>query len=373
MLSRCAVRGGKMPGTKTSAAAISQAQLPKGVSLADWSLEQRTQQNPRIRGLLGCVRVLDDVSESNFAILNCSPGRLAQIWREVRNVCETLSKDVAPLLKGSSVIPGLEEARASAETYLDVLSCDLLSQIARYPRQLSRGEGQHSEVRRLLCVAIGQLQSFLFDSLGALLAADPRSIHDSDFFLRRRFARDVDEAEWLQISVCRLEKYVGRIFEKSGRLRALADKLETEQRVPSAEQWQLAAAVLGVLLKGLSPRLKNVLALRGIRLSELELLDSWATDIPAMCNILTDLHETATEVTETMKRELTKAAMTNPDQTAMAAARALSVTAHAVFCRRLAALMRRIDSRCCDLEAFVSIWREGVSKRRALLLSGIGE
>ncbi len=358
---------------KASVEAISQAHLPDGISLAAWSLEQRTQQNPRIRGLLGCVRVLDDVSESNFAILNCSPGRLSQIWNEVRKVCETLKKDVAPLLRGSSVIPGLEDARASAETYLDVLSCDLLTQIERYPKQLSQGEGQQTEVRRLLCVAIGQIQSFLFDSLGALLANDPRSIHDSDFFLRRRFARDVDEAEWLHCSVSRLEKYLERLVERPGRLRAVADRLEAEQRVPSADHWAPAAAIVGVLLKGLTPRLKSVLALRGIRLSELELLDSWATDIPAMCNVLTDLHATATEVTQTMKQELTKAAMSNPDQVAMAAARSLSVTTHAVFCRRLAALMRSIDSRCRDLEAFLTIWREGVGKRRALLLSGIGQ
>jgi hypothetical protein len=46
--------------------------LPPGVSKADWFFEQRRWQNPRIRHLLNCVRMLDEVLESNYSILHCS-------------------------------------------------------------------------------------------------------------------------------------------------------------------------------------------------------------------------------------------------------------------------------------------------------------
>ena len=42
-------------------------------------------------------------------------------------------------------------------------------------------------------ITIGKLHGFLVDTLGEILAADPRSQHDVDYFLARKFPRDVEE------------------------------------------------------------------------------------------------------------------------------------------------------------------------------------
>ena len=67
-----------------------QVALPPGVSVASWSLEKVRVQNPRIRAYLGSLRLLEQTNESNYAILHCSPGRLLQIWRRVRRVCQII-------------------------------------------------------------------------------------------------------------------------------------------------------------------------------------------------------------------------------------------------------------------------------------------
>ena len=61
-------------------------ELPDGVTTADWGLERVRVQNPSIRSYLGCIRLLEEVLDSNYAILNCSPERLLKIWRQVEQV-----------------------------------------------------------------------------------------------------------------------------------------------------------------------------------------------------------------------------------------------------------------------------------------------
>ena len=80
-------------------------ELPEGVSMARWSLERKRWQNPRLRSFLGCLRALDEVLESNFAILHCSPRRLLAMWTRVREISRALRMDVAPLLEPASCIP----------------------------------------------------------------------------------------------------------------------------------------------------------------------------------------------------------------------------------------------------------------------------
>jgi len=50
-----------------------EAGLPEGVTAADWGLERVRVQNPSIRSYLGCIRLLEEVLDSNYAILHCSP------------------------------------------------------------------------------------------------------------------------------------------------------------------------------------------------------------------------------------------------------------------------------------------------------------
>ncbi|HYN20470.1 MAG TPA: hypothetical protein VE078_05890, partial [Thermoanaerobaculia bacterium] len=85
------------------------ATLPEGVTALDWALERVNYQNPRIRAFLGCIRLLDGVLESNYALLHCSPERLLDIWRKVRQVADLIRNRLSPLLEVRSKIPILEE------------------------------------------------------------------------------------------------------------------------------------------------------------------------------------------------------------------------------------------------------------------------
>ena len=114
-------------------------ELPKGVSATEWTEEKDLWQDPRIRAFLVCIHVLDEVFESNYAILHCSPKRLEQIWEEIRKITAILKDEVAPLLKGRSKIPELEKARESADLYLEIIDNNLLRSIEAYPRELSEG------------------------------------------------------------------------------------------------------------------------------------------------------------------------------------------------------------------------------------------
>ena len=87
--------------------------LPPGVSTSQWTLEKFRWQNPRIRSLMGCIKMLESVMESNYAILHCSPARLHEIWRQVRQVADMIRADLGALLEYPSVIPELERARFS--------------------------------------------------------------------------------------------------------------------------------------------------------------------------------------------------------------------------------------------------------------------
>jgi len=90
-----------------------QVALPEGVTALDWGLERVNYQNPRIRSYLGCIRLIEGVLESNYALLHCSPERLLDIWKKVRQVAAQIRTQLSPLLEAPSRIPRLEEARES--------------------------------------------------------------------------------------------------------------------------------------------------------------------------------------------------------------------------------------------------------------------
>ena len=277
-----------------------QVALPEGVTALDWSLERVNAQNPRIRSYLGCIRLIEGVLESNYALLHCSPERLLDIWGKVRQVASLIRTQLSPLLETPSRIPRLEEARQSAGMALLMLE---RSRAAR-PRPLpGRGaRGQLMEVRKLLCVSIGQIHSFLHDTFGEVMASDPRSLHDADYFLSRRFPRDIDEAEWLHSTLVRLGEYLA-----ASRTPATATSPRSPRRsgatrrCPRSLAWEPTADFLEVLLNGLTPKLKEVLALRGVRFYEMEILDRHAFEIPHRCRAVLDLHATALEAVEGIK------------------------------------------------------------------------
>ncbi len=339
-----------------------QVALPEGVSVADWGLEKVATQNPRIRAFLGCIDLLGGVLESNYAILHCSPERLLEIWRRVRQVSEHIRRRIAPLLRISSQIPRLEEARQSSLVAMDLLETNVLVDLDRFPSDV--GAHRLMELRKLLCVSIGQLHSFLQDTFSQLAASDPRSgTHDADYFLSRRFAEDIEEAEWLQDTVVRLQEYLAQLDGLLPyNLAAQAEQMRIEKTIPHDQVWENLKSFLDQLLNTLTPKMKGVLALRGIRFYEMEILDRYTIEIPTKCRMLVEIHDLGCEAIDKIQRQVGR----SHDQLEQCG-RDLE-TCHAVCSERMAALMTEIDKYLRDLIAFVPLWLEGIERRRALIL-----
>ena len=335
--------------------------LPSGMSLADWTVEKIRWQNPRIRALLGCIRLLGGVLESNYAILHCSPERLLEIWRKVRQVSDLIRTEIRPLMSNPSRFPDLEAARQRTELALDMLLDTVLEDLDRFPSQVPHD--QLIEVRKLLCVSIGKMHSFLQDAFGEIMANDPRSSHDADYFLSKRFPQDLDEAEWLHSTVHRLRDYLASFDEqRNKRLTSVIAEVGRDQTIPVGSRWEDTALFLEILVEVLTPKLKEVLALRGIRFYEMEILDRYAVEIPTQCRILHHLYEVGRQTVEDIKRidAESRAQREHNVQVLMGVHKASSL--------RLVELMTAIDKELRDLVAFVPIWLESIGNRRALLL-----
>jgi hypothetical protein len=340
---------------------VSQVALPEGVTSVEWALERVNYQNPRIRAFLGCIRLLDGILESNYALLHCSPERVLDIWGKVRKIEELIRNRIVPLLEVPSRIPGLEEARQHAQMAAEMLERHVLREIDRFPEKVP--PEQLLEVRKLLCVTIGQLHAFLQDTFGELMARDPRSSHDKDYFLSRRFPRDIEEAEWLHATLVRLRDYLDKLdLVRPQHLTQPADQMRLEETLPSRQSWRGTKFFLEILLNGLTPKLKEVLPLRGVRFYEMELLDRYATEIPTRCRLALELHETGSETVDAMK-----AAPAGTRQDREQNVRGL-LAVHAALSRRAVTLLADVDKLLQDLVAFVPLWLEAVEKRRALLL-----
>ena len=321
--------------------ALETVPLPAGVSPRQWHDEKARWQNPRIRTLLGCATILEAASESNQAILTCSPERLEEIWTSVRRVTHLVCDEVMPLLEGPSVVPKLEEARLRARAGAQILYSTIIQDIERMPEHVV--EERRKDFRRLLCVSLGQLDDFLQDAFSELMASDPRSFHDSGYFLSRRFRRDIEEAEWL------LETVDGLIvgldaFEARRRYEFNPAALQSAAGSSAAEVRPPAAVFLRDLADQLTPRLKEVVALRGIRFSELEVVDRWASELPILCHVVLELWDIAQRSARDLAPGDSRAAL-----------------------NRARELVLQLDGLLKDLRAFLPLWRNGIVHRRALV------
>ncbi len=333
--------------------------------MADWTLERIHWQNPRIRALLGCSRLLGGVLESNYAILHCSPERLRETWRKVRQVAELIRTQIAPLMRSPSRFEDLEQARQRTELALKMLDDTVLKDLESFPESVPTD--QLIDVRKLLCVSIGKLHAFLQDAFGEVMANDPRSSHDADYFLSKRFPQDLEEAEWLHSTVSRLQTHLDRLEEGRARqLAALGDEIRRDQMIPVGQRWQEAEDFLDVLVDSLTPKLKEVLALRGIRFYEMEILDRYAVEIPSQCRILQELHRGGREAAEKIKASVASFGADKRAEREQSVRDLMSC--HGVFSRRLAHLMSELDKELRDLMAFIPIWLDSISMRRALVL-----
>ncbi|MEM9291725.1 MAG: hypothetical protein AAGD01_08595 [Acidobacteriota bacterium] len=339
-----------------------QVPLPPGVTVLDWALERVSVQNPRIRAFLGSIKTLGSVLESNYAILHCSPERLLEIWRKVCIVREMIVAEIEPLLEQPSRIPNLETARQSARFSLKLLQRSVLEQLQRFPETITL-EDDMVEVRKVLCVSIGAVHAFLQDAFGEIMAADPRSQHDADYFLSRRFPQDIEEAEWLHSTVHSLQEYLHAIDGLDDRLLSTAASgLRQRRMLPSGEAWERTEILLQEIAERITPKLKEVLALRGIRFNEMEILDRYADRLPVQARTVLELYAAGIEMTGRIQAT----AGLSPHERAQSAQDLLHC--HGALGERIARRLQEMDEGLQDLVSFLPIWLQGIEKRRALML-----
>lgn len=325
----------------------------------EWSLEKVQWQNPRIRALLGSVRSLDDVMEGNFAILHCSPTRLLEIWDTVLTVCSVVQIKVTRLMGQPSALPELDKAVRNARETLTFLNGEVFAHVDRFPDHPE--EHQFDELRKTLCITIGKLHGFLVDTLGEILAADPRSQHDVDYFLARKFPRDVEESEWLQTSVQQLYREIVQLnARRHANLGSVIDTMATSGRLPSRGAWQRLAAFLHTLESDFAPKLKTLAGLRAIRFGELEVLHAHARDLSEACLVVVELYATAGVVLETLTASL--------DGDDGQATHRGAADAERVLCSRIITRLRVVEDQLRDLATFAPLWLNSIEKRRALML-----
>jgi len=325
----------------------------------EWAIEKTRWQNPRIRALLGSVRSLDGVLESNFTILHCSPTRLLQIWDTVRTVCWVVQSKITPLMNQSSMLPALDEAVQNARETFTFLDGEVFAHIDRYPDRPE--EHQFEELRKTLCVTIGKLHGFLVDTLGEILAADPRSQHDVDYFLARKFPRDVEEAEWLQISVQQFYDELTRLNTRRHEdLGSVIDTMSRSGQLPSPEEWGRLAAFLEAIEADFAPKLKTLAGLRAIRIGELEVLQAHARDLPESCRVVSELQATACAVLDGLAASL--------EGDISQVARAVAEEIERVLSSRIVTCLRVVENELRDLATFIPLWLSNIEKRRALML-----
>lgn len=325
--------------------------LPEGVTDEMWNEEKARFQNPRIRAFLACNQRLERVRDSNDAILHCSPARVAEMITVLRELSAMIRADLRPLVSVRSCIPELERARASVEGYVAAIDREVLAEIDRLPTQLR--EDRLGNVRRSLCVWIGKLHAFLVDGESAILAADPRGQRVPETWAQRRSPRDAEEAAWLHASVLRLQAVIdGMEDRREAALVKHASLVAREARVPDRAEREATLAFVTALRDNLVPRLREVLNLRGIRASEIELLEGHAAGLLQQCAVALELSSLGE---------------------AFAADATAGERAAAVVAARYAESLRAINRRVQDLGTFVTIWQQLIAKRRSLLLAAEAE
>jgi hypothetical protein len=339
-----------------------EVELPEGVTVADWGLERVRVQNPSIRSYLGCIRLLEEVLDSNYAILHCSPERLLKIWRQVEQVGQLIRSELLPTLEEPSVIPSLDDARRHARASFRVLAESVLTAMERHDRSL-RPE-QHPEMRKLLCVSIGKIYAFLRDTFGEIVANDPRSRHDADYFLSKRFAQDIEESEWLYSSVYELDELLKGLEKAcSAEFQDLLPRMGEERMIPPEAEWEQIRRLLDVLLGDLTPKLKEVLSLRGIRINDMESLEAHASSISTDCRLLLEVYAVGREVIEQVK------AAGGPSLGEREQRVKDLISCHRVVSARMIELLTRLHASLRDLAKDIADSKAGIENRRALMLA----
>jgi len=167
--------------------------------------------------------------------------------------------------------------------------------------------------------------------------------------------------------------YVERLDQvRTTHLTAMAERMRADEQVSSRQSWENTAVLLEVLISGLTPKLKEVLALRGVRFYEMEILDRYAAEIPIYCRLLLELHDTGSSAVAAMQATLAEASAERDPGIREQNRRDL-LACHAAVSHRLVGLLVKVDKTLQDLVAFLPIWLQAIEKRRALLLRRAAE
>lgn len=340
--------------------------LPEGVSLTDWSLEKVRTQNPRLRLILNCIAQLEQVSDSNYSILHCSQPRLLEIWRKVREVSRLIQSKVDPILLESSWIPRLEAARSNALSGCQMLNRTVLAVIEEYPHHVSPSE--LPDIRKLLCSSIGQIHSFLRDTFSELMAADPRSSHDADYYLSKRFPEEIERAEGLYGAVFRLNEHLRElepIWNKE--VYELRETMKQERMIPTRETWKDAEGIMNLLVTDVTPHLREIIALKGLRFDESQAMDDYTFGITYLCKMLGEVYLLGRDLIEKLKALPAKTVSAREQRVASL------VACHEATIERLNELLGWVESHLQDLSSYVPNWLGKIEQRRALMLSREGD
>jgi hypothetical protein len=142
--------------------------------------------------------------------------------------------------------------------------------------------------------------------------------------------------------------------------------MRQEETLPSGPLWEETEIFIRLLVKDLTPLLKQTLSLRGIRFDEMEVLDRYAFELPSKCTQILDLRTMGEEIAERLTREARKSR--NHQEGIISN---LTFT-HSVLANRIAFLLLDIEKTFRDLRSFVPIWLSSIESRRALLLKKSG-
>jgi len=273
-----------------------------------------------------------------------------------------MRSELRPTLEEPSVIPGLGEARHHAQEEFRLLGATVLAPIERIGPSLP--VERLPDARKLLCVSIGKIYAFLRDTFGEIVASDPRSRHDADYFLSRRFAQDIEESEWLYASVYELDDLlVGLTKACSAEFSDLLSRMRQERMIPSEPAWEQTRKLLNNLLEDLMPKLKEVLSLRSVRVNDMETLNAHSSSISADCRSLLEVYAVGRGVIEELKR------IAGPTLDEREKRVEALVSCHWVVSERMFELLSRLHAALRTLAEYIADSKVGIERRRSLMLA----
>lgn len=345
-------KGGQVATGKADRPGAAPTTLPPGVSASDWALERVRTQNSCIRTVLRCLHLLDRVDSFNYFILHCSPRQLGRLRAEVTRVVALFEEEGLPRLREASCIPELGAAREATAAAYEELRSSVREGLATEtePESLST-----PAARKALSRTIGQLQRMLEDGFGRLMAADPRSRHDADYFLSRQFARHVRETEALYGQVYDLQAFLeeqGTVATRA--MAALAATLIRGGTPPVRAAWAPVVQFLRLVRGQLLPRLEALAVMPGIRFNEVRVLDESGRGLRVLAEVILEQQRNLAEIaSRAERRDL-------PNEGASGSRLVLS--------QRLAQTLLDFETAYRTLREFVPAWLRNLETRRALML-----